>query len=265
MAGESAHRSDNEGRCLSLDEVTLVVPYYRNPCMLERHLEEWDLYPAGVRILVVDDGSPEPAKPIIQANASPALLQQIELYRILVDIPWNREEARNLGATQAKTEWLVHVDIDHLLPRESAQRLLAYSPDPKRWYRFPRWRKGKADETRNKDALDRDVEFGEIHPHVDSYLLRKAMYWQAGGYDLAFSGCLGGGSDFLKRLQAVAEPRLLPPEIRLHVYTRSEVKDASDWSLSRDTTEGKRRARLKRVSRSERPNCGVKSAWERQL
>jgi hypothetical protein len=248
-----------------LGEVTLVIPFYRNCGMLARQVEEWSCYPTAMRILVVDDGSPEPAKPIIEANASPVLLKQIELYRILVDIPWNREEARNLGATQAGTEWLIHVDIDHLLPRASAQPLLEYSPDPKRWYRFTRWRKGRADETRNKDDLVRNVEFGQIHPHVDSYLIRKEMYRQAGGYDLAFSGCLGGGSDFLKRLQAVAEPRLLPPNMPLHVYTRSEVKDASDWSLSRDTTEGKRRARMKRISQSEKPSCAVRSPWERQL
>lgn len=250
---------------MSLGEVTLCLSFYRNSMMLRRQMQEFERYPAGVKIIVVDDGSPEPALPIITECASAALRERISLYRIMVDIPWNREEARNLAAMRSATNWIVQLDIDHLLPVDSAAALLAFTPDVKHWYRFPRYRKGRADETRRKDAIADDVEFGPVKPHVDSYLVRHHMYWQVGGYDLTFSGCLGGGSDFLKRLEAIAEPRLLPTNIPLHVYTRSEVKDASDWSLSRDTTEGKRRARMKRVSRSEAPACAVKSPWERQL
>lgn len=264
MACQPAHRSDHEG-CLSLGEFTLIVPFYRNCEMLSRQIEEWEMYPAGVRIVVVDDGSPEHAKPIIQAVASPELLRSIHLYRIMVDVAWNREEARNLGATQAQTKWLVHIDIDHLMPAQSAAHLLKFDADDQHWYRFPRWRKGKADETRKKDAISRDVQFGEIKPHIDSYLVPRKMYWLVDGYDLLFSGCLGGGSDFLKRLEAVAEPRLLPPHIPLHVYTRSEVKDASDWSLSRDTTEGKRRAHAKRAAPGGAKRQPIVSPWERQL
>lgn len=250
---------------MSIGEFTLIVPFYRNSIMLQRQIFEWELYPPSVRIIVVDDGSPEPAKPIIQAVASNELQKRIALYRIKVDIPWNREEARNLGALQAETRWVVQVDIDHVLPSPCAERLVDFAADSNHWYRFPRWRKGKADETRNKDAISRDVEFGEIHPHVDSYLISKKLYWMVDGYDLLFSGCLGGGSDFLKRLEGVADPLLLPPAIHLHVYTRSVVKDASDWTLSRDTNEGKRRARMKRSQLTGRKSESIRSQWERQL
>jgi hypothetical protein len=264
VAGESTHRIDHEG-CLSIGELTLCVPYYRNVQMLRRQVQEWELYPPGVSIIVVDDGSPEHAKPIIEKSASLELKQRVQLYRIMVDVPWNREEARNLCTMQATTTWIMHVDIDHVLPAPSARNLVEFEADSKFWYRFPRWRRGKADETRNKDAISRDVEFGQIHPHVDSYLITRKMYWMAGGYDLLFSGCLGGGSDFLKRLEDVAGPLLLPPAIQLHVYTRSEVKDASDWSLSRDTNEGKRRAKLKRAGPQKRSSDKIRSVWERQL
>lgn len=250
---------------MSVGEVTLVVPYYRNCAMLRRQIQEWELYPEGVRIILVDDGSPEAAKPIVENTATPRLQQRIHLYRIMVDIPWNREEARNLGALQAQTRWIVQIDIDHLLPAASAKNLVQFEAHSNHWYRFPRWRKGKADETRNKDAIGRDVAFGQIHPHIDSYLISKKLYWLVDGYDLLFSGCLGGGSDFLKRLSAISEPLLLPASIPLHVYTRSEVKDASDWSLSRDTNEGKRRAREKRTNVIGKMTEKVRSAWERQL
>lgn len=249
-----------------LETVTLITPYYRNVKMLERQLEEWEQYPRGVLHVVVDDGSPEPALPIIAGLASGKLKDRITLLRIMEDIPWNREEARNLGAQEASTEWIVHHDIDHLLPHDAAQRLLAYTPRPGDWYRFPRWRRGTADETRKKDDLLPTVPFGRIHPHIDSYLVRRALYWQTGGYDLDYSGCLGGGNAFLTRLKEIGgESLLLPEDIPLHVYTRSVVKDASDWSLSRDTAEGKRRWREKVATGRTVPGAPVKSKWERQL
>jgi hypothetical protein len=253
------------GAGLRLQNFTLCIPFYRNVQMLRRQIQEWEQYPSGVSILVVDDGSPEAAREIIEKQASRQLPDRLRLYRITVDVPWNREEARNLASIEAQSNWLVHCDIDHVLPTKAAGLLLESEPDSKHWYRFPRWRKGKADETRNKDAIPRDCDFGEIHPHVDSYLITRKMYWMVGGYDLLFSGCLGGGSDFLKRLTAVSEPLMLPPSIALHVYTRSEVKDASDWSLSRDTNEGKRRAREKRANLIGKTAEKVRSAWERQI
>lgn len=249
---------------MSLDTVTVVVPFYRNCQMLTRQVQEWEQYPAGIHIIVVDDGSPEEAESIIRSCASQRLLARISLYRILIDIPWNREEARNLGTDRCETEWLIHIDIDHVLPASSAASLLEFSPDPKHWYRFPRWRKGKADETRKKDVLSPDADFGQIKPHIDSYLIRKDLYLKVGGYDLAFSGCLGGGTEFLRRLESVSgSPVLLPEAIALHVYTRSEFADASDWSLSRDREEGKRRARNSSVTRT-RENT-VKSMWQRLI
>jgi len=233
--------------------------------MLREQIRAWEHYPDSIEITLVDDGSPEDAYSVVQKYASEDLKERMSLYRILVDVPWNREEARNLAATQASTDWLIQVDIDHLLPPESAHELQHFTPNKKYWYKFPRWRKGKADETRKKDKVDPEAEFAAIHPHIDSYLVLRYTYMRVGGYDLAFSGCLGGGSDFLKRLAAYSEFRMLPDNIPLHVYTRSVIKDASDWSLSRDTTEGKRRARKKLTSGKQMESCAVRSPWERQL
>lgn len=250
----------------ALETLTLITPYYRNAEMLMRQIEEWHTYPTGFQHIIVDDGSPEPALPIVESHAKANLRPFIKLFRILEDIPWNREEARNLGTLHAESEWILHHDIDHLLPMDSALQLANFRPDPEHWYRFPRWRRGKADETRKKDELAPSVCFGQIHPHVDSYLVRRGVYWKTGGYDLDYSGCLGGGNAFLSRLKGVAgEPLLLPETIPLYVYTRSEVKDASDWSLSRDTAEGKRRWREKVATGRTVPGAPVKSPWERQL
>lgn len=247
-----------------MNEFTLIVPFYRNCAMLKRQVEEWNQYPAGVKVICVDDGSPEPALPIVGAGLKPAPTANVQVYRIGIDIPWNRNGARNLGAKQSTTEWIVQIDIDHILPADAAEALLRCDPNPKCWYRFPRWRRGTADATRKKDALPDDVDYGMIHPHVDSYLVRNKTYWKTGGYDEDYSGVLGGGGEFLKRLSAVAQLEILQPPIRLEVYTRSEIADASDWSLSRDSAEYSARKRHKAQTGDTVPKNPLRFPWERQ-
>lgn len=227
-----------------LAAVTLILPYYRQPRMLERQLQEWAEFPAGIAFVVVDDGSEEPAADVI-TNAAEAVKRRLRLFRITVDIPWNRGGARNLGAQQARTDWILQVDTDHVMPADAAAALVEFTPQPFRWYRFRRWRQGRADFTRNKDKIPRGVTFGEIHPHIDSYLVELSTYWRVGGYDEDYSGVLGGGSAFLRRLEASAGPPLTAPDpCCLHVYTTDRIPDASVTTLSRDTekyTEIRRR------------------------
>lgn len=248
-----------------LANLTIIVPFYRNCGMLERQIEEWNQYPDDVTIICVDDGSPEPALPIIESGISEHLRSRVQVYRIGVDIPWNREGARNLGAHVASTEWILHVDIDHILPVDCCARLLAYPADPAKWYRFPRWRIGRADETRKKDQIPPELERGQIKPHIDSYIVTRDVYWKVGGYDEDYSGCLGGGNAFLRRLEQVAELALLPEDIHLHVYTRDKIKDASDWSLSRDTRRGKEIFKRKSASGMTAPKNPLRFPWERVL
>jgi hypothetical protein len=244
--------------------LTLIVPYYRQPLMLARQLEEWEKYPAGIEFLVVDDGSPEPAREVLARTSAP-MRDRLRLYRIGVDLAWNREGARNLGAAKVTTEWLVQIDIDHILPAAASAHLVEYDPSPHFWYKFPRWRNGKADETRMKDALARDVEFGEVKPHIDSYLITREMYWGINGYDEDFVGCLGGGTDFLHRLERnYGAALMLPADICLHVYTRDKIADASVSTLSRDTRRGKQIARHKSVLRAK-PIRPLRFPWVREL
>jgi glycosyltransferase involved in cell wall biosynthesis len=249
---------------MTVGTFTLIVPYYRNRVMLREQIRTWEDYPDAVSIILVDDGSPEPALDVVREHAPAALLPRLTLYRIDVDIPWNRGGARNLGAKLAATDWILHVDIDHVLPPPCAERLLQFEAEPRSWYRFERYRNGCADETRKKDKIPDAVEFGKIHPHIDSYLVTRERYWLAGGYDEDYSGCLGGGSPFLKALERVAAPAMAPPDCHLIVWTRSTAKDASDWALSRDRTEYARRKREKERlgrTRAERP---IRFTWSRQ-
>ncbi len=239
-----------------MDALTLVIPFYRNVAMLERQVAEWQHYPDDLRVIVVDDGSPEPAAPIVEGSRA-------EVYRIGVDIPWNRGGARNLGATVAQTDWIVHVDIDHLLPAEAAAALMAFNPKAGSWYRFPRFRNGPADETRRKDKVPDHVTFAAIHPHIDSYLIERSLFWKSGGYDEDYSGCLGGGTPFLKSLEKRVPVSLLPEPIALHVFTRGTCRDASDFSLSRDPAEFTRRRKAKEARGDTVPRSHLRFPWSR--
>lgn len=249
---------------MKLDVATLIVPFYRNVEMLREQCRLWNLLPEAFRIIVVDDGSPEPAAPVVLRHTWERTRKRLQLYRIGVDIPWNRGGARNLGAQQCATDWLIHVDIDHVLLPESAGALLKADVDAGHWYRFRRFRNGKADATRMKDAIPRDQPFGEVKPHVDSYLVEKAVFWKAGGYNEDFSGCLGGGTPFLAELEkTLGAPKILPDDVSLQVYTRDTCADASDHTLSRDTSEFTRRKQAMRGNyRGSNP---LRFPWERIL
>jgi hypothetical protein len=254
---------------------TVIVPYYNQPEMLRVHLDIWAAYDKHVRenlrLVIVDDGSMKQAEKVIfdEFGDPGAMLAGIDLqlYRIDKDIPWNRGGARNLGSTEALTPWLLHMDIDHIMPPTSAAMLVERRNDfkPAAWYRFRRFRYGAADDTRMKDALPRDQKFGEIKPHIDSYLVTKTLYWKAGGYNEDFSGCLGGGSPFLRELEKVGGVREAPPDICLHVYTRDTCVDASALDLSRDRTEYSRRSKELTRKGKIKGHDPLRFEWKRVL
>jgi hypothetical protein len=242
---------------------TIVVCYYRAPKMLQRQLENWRQYPAEAlktfSLLVIDDGSPEPASDVISAD------DRIALVRVKDDIPWHRNPCRNLGARLSETPWIIQIDIDHVLPPESAVALMnigAAGLNPKHWYRFPRWRIGRADETRRKDKIPDECEFGQIKEHIDSYLITRDLFLKS-PYDETYQGFLGGGSPFLRRMETLAPVKVLPSSVCLHVYTRHVVPDASVTTLSRDTSKYSKVRREKERRGDTTPKALPEFEWSR--
>jgi len=233
--------------------------------MLARQLEEWNKYDGTLPVILWDDGSPEPALPIVKKLASKATLKSLAVYRTDIDVKWAREFARNAMAKVATTDWLLMADIDHVFPAESLRLLRGTPLRPKYWFRFRRMRVGKADETRKKDPIPNDVEFGEVHPHIDSYLIRAKHFWKSGGYNEKFCGVLGGGNEFLRRLQALYPVEVLTGDIFMHVYTRSVINDASDWACSRDTKPGKDLWRSIQKAGWQPPTEWLTLPWSRVL
>lgn len=237
--------------------ITVILPYYDQPEMLREQLRNYGCYTDHTRkylkLLVVDDGSPRAAIDVMRYTNHIAAFTDwgAELYRIQQDVPWNRGEARNIGAKHAGAPWILQLDLDHILPPIAAEQMVLRQIEfeKEQWYRFRRYRIGAADHTRKKDALAPDVRYGEIKPHIDSYLCTPERYWEAGGYNEDFSGCLGGGSPFLQFMAAISPPVLASHGMFLHVHTSDETPDAS---ARLDRTPGeytRRRAELEKAGK----------------
>lgn len=211
---------------MALNNLTIVHGYYMNPGMLNLQLATMADYHADIKAkleyIVVDDGSPLGfrAEEAIPQSCNPGF--DFWLYRILTDLRWNQDGARNLGAHHASSQWLLLTDIDHLLQPEHASQLFRQKLDPRVVYTFTR----------------RNVADGSVKPpHPNSYLMTQDMYWEIGGYDELFCGHYGTDGLFKGRVQQHAEVRCL--KVPLTLVGRSDLPDASTTTLTRKDPEDK--------------------------
>src|SRR3546814_18142353 len=86
--------------------LSLIFPYYRNPGQLALQYAEMTRWSekakAQIEIVIVDDGSPEPAVAVERPDGLPALL----LFRVLEARPWFLIGARHLAVHGARGNWL---------------------------------------------------------------------------------------------------------------------------------------------------------------
>lgn len=235
----------------------MIYPYYENPQMLERQVENWNRYAGDlrdhVRIIVVDDGSKKyPAKPIMEKLNFPK-----RLFRVLEDIPWNQHGARNLGANRAclddENYWLYMSDMDVMLTAETAYDLFTRELDPKFHYTFER-------------AFLPDLSRRKVH--CNTFLVKHSIYWAVGGYDEDYCGAYGGDGPFLRQMANLAPNRHLG-DVLLYGVETDVVPDANTTSLSRKDGEygAKYRATFdaKRRTGDERSKNPIRFNWERVL
>lgn len=198
---------------------TLMMPYYENPKFFEHQLDHLRNFPLAsyMRVIIVDDGSPEnPAEPIAK-KFKHDFIRSIQLYRIDVDVRWNWLAARNIGFHHASNGWVMVTDMDHILPYETAVTLVFGMHDERTIYRFSR-------------------TGAKTHPHPNSWFMTRDMYWKVGGYDEALSGFYGTDGEYRRRCAATAPIRIMDSPLELHehegdastaIYKRKQPEDAA--------------------------------------
>ncbi len=203
-------------------QIHLVYPYYENPNFLAHQLAHWMSFPYSLRMwlraTIVDDGSPKsPALSVLRRKV--ALPFPVRLFRIDVDVRWNWLAARNIAMHHAPEGWCLMTDMDHVLTADAASELVHAALDPGIIYRLSRHERTGT----------------KIHPHPNTMLLTRSMFWRAGGYDEALSGHYGTDGDWRRRLAATAPVLTLATSIERHehvgdssttTYKRKQPQDA---------------------------------------
>ena len=201
--------------------ISVVFAYYENPSMLELQWKEIAAYPPSLKkklqVLVIDDGSPtRPAADV----ARPRNLPKHSIFRIDRDVRWNQDAARNIGAHEAQSPWLLLTDIDHVVPQETLDRLMAMERDTSVFYTF----------SRIKFATGESRE-----PHPNSYFLTKELYWAIGGHDEDYAGIYGKDFLFRKRAHRHAQEVFLS-DTPLSRVGSTLVSDAGTRTITRHNT-----------------------------
>ena len=87
-------------------KITIGTTYYNNPELLglfiKTHIDHFD------EIIIVDDGSPDPAENHIKNK------EKIKLYRVPIDYGFNSHGCRNLIMKETTTDWTVLMDTDRV-------------------------------------------------------------------------------------------------------------------------------------------------------
>lgn len=211
--------------------ISLVMPYYRNPEMLALHYRAWLNWPAEARqaieVVIVDDGSPDGERAAqVPFPGVAGTLPHIRIFRITEDRPWHQHAARNLGAKMANAGWLLLTDMDHLLIGSQARILIDLAPrlDERTAYFIQR-----------READTNELTLGKDHqpkPHPNSFVLRRDLFWEVGGYDEDFCGHYGTDGMFRSRLWAKAHEGLIE-DLYLRRFWRDLVPDASTRDVQR--------------------------------
>ena len=198
-----------------MNNITLAIPYYKNPKTLEYQINIWNKYPKEVEIILVDDGSPIgfKAEDVIKNNQPTG---NFKLYRILADMPWNMSQARNIGMYNATSKWAMWLDIDHVISLETIKLMLEYNFNDNMVYSF-----------------NRINHFSRVseNPHKETHLMSLQMFINLGGFDESFAGHYAFSErDFMLRLKSQYKIDRLPFNIeRISTTNILDCKTASGF------------------------------------
>jgi len=175
--------------------VTLGYTYFQDRVHLERQLQLWKDYPSYVDIFLVDDGSEdEEALEVIKESGwdLPEYGPTFQLWKCTRNLGFNSHGCRNLIARYALSDYIAFFDIDMQISTETVGRLITRKYSERNFYQHDLWVKHE--------------QRGVPYPgHMNSFLIHKDLYWEAGGYDESFTGHHHGDREFIERIKELPD------------------------------------------------------------
>ena len=237
----------NEKGERDISKITLVYSYYDNPEMFIHQQRVWGTYSKqaknDVEIIVTDDCSSNyPAKNHILENTKKL---KFRLFTIDEKVKWNWLECRNIGAKYANSMWVLMTDMDHVVSRKVIDSLL-FRVDKLHHSFIYQFGRVKA------------PDMSAYKHHNDTFFLRKKLFWRCGGYDEDYAGLYGTSGRFRRRLYSVARGNQQFSDLKLILYGREVIPDASTTEFARK--EGRKSNELEVVRRwKEKNGRGIKT------
>jgi glycosyltransferase involved in cell wall biosynthesis len=207
-----------------IETLSLVYTYYDNPGTLQRVVSHLNSYDPQIRqrieLIVVDDGSPR--FPANSVELFPSVSMRI--FRVSKNKPWNHRAARNIGAHEARSPWLLLLDIDTEVPGETIQNLFKLEVLWTDWFLFSR----------------KNLQTGLSLPrHHDTFLMSRKLYWQVGGFDENYCGIYGTGPTFAKEVSRKF-PWTHLDNLDVHIVSRLDCPDSYTHEFKRKATIAQR-------------------------
>lgn len=193
-------------------KLTIGTTYYNNPRNLTDFVSK--NLPYVDELIVVDDGSPDPASNHIEPHP------KIKLYRVTKDYGFNSHGCRNLIMKESSNNWVILMDADRefMFIEESYSAIRAAKLKQNVLYRF---------------VAHTNPDGSGAHESVNDYLIHRDHFFSAGGYDEEIIGQRWGDREYFEQLKHFGTEKLLhgvnmmllrDPSVGLRVNSPNDIR-----------------------------------------